>query len=120
MLRPLTTVEKRLILIGLVVAFVVGATTYNALRTYMVWRLSAQVRLLELDVQTLKDQEQARQKAIEQWQAMIERTLFVEPSPKLPPPPRRPSVVEQWQLNRDRELRDRLRALERWRYESER
>ncbi len=32
---------------------------------------------------------------------------------------RRPSIAEGWQKNRDKELRDRIHALEQWRYRTE-
>ncbi len=32
---------------------------------------------------------------------------------------RRPSIVEGWQKNRDKELRDRIHSLEQWRYRTE-
>src|SRR5262245_37284079 len=58
----------------------------------------------------------------EAWRAEFDniyRTLYAPPdtpTPTAPPaPPRKPSTVEIWQLNRDKAISDRLAALEKWR-----
>ena len=58
------------------------------------------------------------------WQSLrdelneIDRTLYAQPPPS-EATPRRPSIVEAWQINRDKELRQRIHELELWRLAAE-
>jgi hypothetical protein len=101
-----------------VVLFLSAVSTYLVLRTRATYKNETEIALLKVEVQTLRQAIENDQSATRVELSEIERTLYGQP-PKATDT-RRPSVLEQWQVNQYKEMQRRLTLLERWRYETER
>jgi hypothetical protein len=84
--------------------------------------LGLELTRLQVQVTGLADRNDLLQREAQERLTVIERTLFGDVVAKLDKPggaaPQ--ARVELWQLNRDRDLRDRLARLEQWRLRTER
>lgn len=100
----------------------------TALMLYWMWYGLQNRERIEILEKQVAAQFRDRVVFAKQVQAQLDgfyRTLYTDPDLKpqviaVIQEPRRPSVVEVWQLNRDKELRTRIERMERWRVEIER
>lgn len=116
MFRPLT--ERRIILTGIATTVFVLLASLVAIRGYAVYRISRDLASLKDDFHAHEVVRKSHDDALRAELDEIQRTLYSMPATP-PPPVRRESAVEQWMLNRDKEIQTRLRALEQWRYRAE-
>ena len=108
------------LLVAFLVVLVVANIGFAGLCVYTLYRVRLEVDLLQLAVEAHVKERQVKDEA---WRAefdTIYRTLYAAPDTTPAAAPRKPSAVEVWQVNRDKELRDRIRALEQWRQRAER
>jgi hypothetical protein len=119
----------RLLALALALYFVVYA-----------WRTRREVEVLKTQVETEKRTQAAIAQSVQDQLDTFYRTLYTDPDVKdlqaeadvaaakvkaaadvaAKKLLRQPSVVELWQRNRDKELRDRIMRVERWRLDVER
>src|SRR5262245_27628105 len=100
---------------ALSVGFLLAVAAVLGLRVFQNRR---EVALLRIEYQAhLKDRAE-KDDAVRQELDTMYRTLYASPVPSTEV--RKPSAVEQWQVNRDKELRERIRQLELWRSRQER
>jgi hypothetical protein len=118
MFRPLTIIEKRLFYIGFVTVLIVALVTLASINRYRLFVVETDYRLLHDRVLSDETARESRWEALRVELDEIERTLYAAPDAP-PPPVRRSSVVEQWMVNNDNELRKRIAALERRLYRLE-
>jgi len=114
MLRPIVVRRIMLWSIEIFMAGMMLALVILAAR--ILYRLDFRTRLLTIELQQEIKTREIKDNALREELDQIYRTLYAPPDTKN----RQQSQVELWQLNRDRELRQRIQRLERWRYESER
>lgn len=127
MFQSITT-ERRVIMLGVIVTSLVVATSLIAIRAWAIYRLTTEQAILQSQFDLMRADLTSKDAAISSRLEAIEQTLYANPSPPMtavtatvvPPMPRRQSSVEQWMYNRDKELQDRVRALELWRLRMER
>lgn len=103
---------------AMLVALVIGYMTYVGLRLHATYVLRTELSLLEAKVDRNAIDAQTIHRHTEGRLDDIERLLFGDVLNSIQKPasrPSKPSAVELWQRNRDRELRARLDALERMR-----
>lgn len=115
MFRPMTRRFGWLIALTFIVIIV---TALLGALTRMVYRINANQVWIMLTLENLAKDRAAKDAEVRNALNDIYRTLYATPEPSATPP-RRPSSVELWQQNRDKELRERLIRLERWRYTME-
>lgn len=102
-------------LAGLAIAFVLLGTTYMLARIRIVQRNSTELVALSAHLEALRMANDANLRDINNRLDEIERVLFGDVVEKLEKRPPGPNRIELWQQNRDKELRDRILRLERWR-----
>lgn len=108
------------LVVAFLVVLIVADVGFAGLCFYTLYRVRLEVGLLQLAVEAHVKERQVKDEA---WRAEFDniyRTLYAPPEKTSAPSPRKPSYVETWQVNRDKELRDRITALERWRQRTER
>jgi hypothetical protein len=96
--------------LAIVASLFVAALTFFLLWAWAVYKLRVEFQVLRHEYTAHLTDREGKDQA---WRAEFDniyRTLYSPPEPT-----RRPSAVELWQINRDKELRDRIRALEQWR-----
>jgi len=96
----------------IIITLLVVAGLALLLWTYTLYRLRVEVSLIHLTIDA-----HLKERAIkdEAWRAEFDRiygTLYEPPTATVE---RKPSAVEVWQINRDKELRARIQRLEEWR-----
>lgn len=105
-------IDTRTIVWGFLFIALCSSGLYLYLRLQAVYRLETQLALMTQTVKAqqaeLADCKEMATKQINELSATIYGPLS-EPS-------RKPSIGERWMRNRDRELRERIRQLELWRY----
>ena len=119
-LRVVRRVRRRAADPLVVVLLLLGAVcaVVGSLWIYTVYRVKVDVELLR---NALEAHVADRQRTDAKWRAefdTIYRTLYSPPTPT--EPTRKPSAVETWQVNRDKELRARIQRLEEWRLQQPR
>jgi len=120
MLRPITPIEKRIIWLGVITVLTVILITLGSINRFRIFHTETGLRLLQDRFTDYKAAQDAKELALRQELDSVEKTLYTAPEVAAAPPPRRPSAVEQWELNRFKAIEDRLRALETYRYRTER
>ncbi len=111
-------VNRRLLLLGAwsitfaACMIVLGTWRYDS------YRSAARVAILELKLKTLIEEQQIKEEALREALNGVYRSLYAVPEVK--ELPRRPLVIEGWQLKRDKDIQERLRLLELWRLRTER
>lgn len=116
MLRPL---GKRDAVAAVIIFVLTVACTYLTFRVRVTYWNETELKLLRQQVESMRQVYVSDRTTLRAELDEVERTLYSQPSATTTII-RRPSVVEQWQINRDKELRDRVVQLERWRYRMER
>lgn len=106
-------------LVALVAILLLTAFLFVSLWARVIYVVRRDERLLQLDIAAYRKDRAAKDAAIRAELDNIYRTLYSPPEVPTPQP-RQPSQVELWQRNRDKELRDRITRLERWRLEQSR
>lgn len=121
MFRPLTPQMRH------VKWFVIGSlwVLAFALVAFWVWwtyKTRVEMEILKRTLDTHLSERVVTDKAMQEQLDAFYRTLYTDPEAKAktPAPIRQPSTVELWQRNRDKELRDRILRMERWRLDMER
>lgn len=113
----------RLIVIGMVVFGLIAGGMYVALRLRATYTNQADVARLQAEVEAFHKLGGDRLRMIEERLESLEQTVYgqLEPAVSQPHPEPRPRVIREppWSLNRDRELRERIRRLEMWRMQQE-
>ena len=109
---------KSVLVAGAATMGFVALFTLAAMRSYAVYKNTADVDLLKGQWQAYLVIQSKKEEALRDELNALEKTVYSPPSPTAPT--RKPSVVEQWQVNRDAEVNKRLKALETWRYRTER
>lgn len=118
MFRSLTVPERRLVCVGAIVVAIVVIVTLASINRFRIFHAETDVRVLKDQFADYKAAQEAKERALRAELDEIARTIYA--SPDTPPPPiRRPSGVEQWSINRDKEIRERIQRLEAWRYRME-
>jgi hypothetical protein len=112
MFRPvIININVRLFQWGLAIILAAALSLWFAQWRYATYRNTTGLAL----VQNMLQAEIARSRVIDDaFRAElkdIQRTLYTEPESKL----RQPSMLEAWSINRDNELRARIKRLEEWR-----
>lgn len=86
------------------------------LRLYASYGLERRVNTLDHDLRTHASYDELVQRDLLNRADTLEKTLFVDVKPKMDAAQKTATlpknVAEVWQINRDRELRDRIRQLE--------
>lgn len=120
MLRSITEnpIRMRVFFWSVIALAITLLSTFIIVRSFMMRQMMIEQGALREKVETLISDQKHQTAAIRDELDAIERTLYSGPTP--PPPERRSSYVEQWMINRNKEIQDRLRALEQWRYRTER
>lgn len=104
---------------------VVTLMAYVGLRLYVGYGVEARERANAQQIEILHNRLESIDRDHTARYNELEAVLFGNIQPKVdqrqaqPAKPRQ-TRIEIWQLNRDKELRERIRQLERWRYEMER
>ena len=81
---------------------------------YSLYRIRVELSTLRVQYDTHVKERVVLDAGITKQLDMLYRTLYA-PIDLPTPQPRQPSAVEVWQVNRDKELRQRLVVLEQWR-----
>lgn len=97
------------------VSFVTLFFVYCYLRVRTVYENQLAVAVLRADVRELEERHSAQIKELEHRADELEKVLYGDVVAKLAKQPPGPTRIEIWQRNRDKELRERLIAIERWR-----
>lgn len=111
MFRPL---GKRDALAAMIIFALVCVLTYLSSRTRATYRNSTELAMLRQEIQTLRQARETDLVVLRGELDDIERTLYAQPTTPTQMT-RRPSSLEQWQINQYREMSQRITALERWR-----
>lgn len=115
--NALTNELNRYAILGLIVSVVMALGTYVFVKVRMVYDLQVAVRALQADVFELQAITDSRDKELAKRLDGLEQEVFgklvytaekAEEAHKIP-------RVQPWQVNRDQELRERIRQLELWR-----
>ena len=106
--------EKRLAgtrtaILGAAVVFLTVFSTYLVTRLQATYALATQMGRLDQRVDAFVRAQETRDQVINDLLMQLSQTVW---APLEATPLRRPSTVEVWQLNRDKELRSRLSSLE--------
>ena len=106
--------------VSVTVAIVIGILFVLALflRLRLVYQTVSELAALKVETTKQAADLDAHRRQMEAELNAIKQTIY-GPMNAAAPPVRRPSVVETWQVNRDRELRSRTNALEAWRLRTE-
>lgn len=109
---------------ALLAALFMGYATYVGLRLKATYGMRTEVALLQQKVDEALTEREAAHAQVNTRLDEIERFLFGEVLASLmttapQPPSERPTPVQLWQRNRDKELRTRLDTLERLRVQNE-
>lgn len=123
----LRSLENKVVYIGLLMMVMVGAFTYTAIRTYAVYRMSTELRLLDVRLQHHLHEHKADEVALRRELDEIEKTLYspvLWPDSSIGKEPakaaaRRQSTMEASFVNSLNELRERVKRLEAFRYRTE-
>lgn len=106
----------RMVLVGCLTAVLLGAVTYVLVRLRVTYRLQSDLSLINAEIRDLHKQLEFYDRNCDVRLSELEREVLGQVTPQPPKLGRTgPSRIELWQRNRDQELRDRIRALERWR-----
>jgi hypothetical protein len=117
--------NMRLMLAAFALLFSVGAVTFVIVRLQAVERLQTENLRLSAEVADLKRQLSMRIESVAGRIAPVEQMVYGTLAPELSvnASPDKPTLVlsapARWQVNRDRELRARILALETWRLKQE-
>jgi hypothetical protein len=106
-------------LVALIVILLLTTLLFIGLWARVIYVVKRDAHLMQLDIAAYRKDRAAKDTAIRVELDNIYRTLYSPPEIATPQP-RQPSQVELWQRNRDKELRDRINRLERWRLEQAR
>ena len=127
MFRPLTKIREirisRLQVVAgvwtaLFVMLVVCSLTVLGVEMYRLYRVRVELATLRVAYDTHVKERAVLDAGITKQLDMLYRTLYA-PIDLPTPQPRQPSAVELWQVNRDKELRDRILRLEQWRLKTQ-
>jgi hypothetical protein len=108
--------ERDGIVLSLLALFIASLVLFIVLREHAVYRMSTDLALLREEVNVMKADAAAHAKVDRKEFDDIYRTLYenIDAIDKNAPAlKRRPSAIEAWSVNRDKELRGRIAALER-------
>jgi len=116
MLRSLNTTLRndpsaRAIFISLAVMMVIGCSLTLGLWRYQTFDNAAAIAALQIKLDAEIDRRKIMETANRGELDGIQRTLYTAPDPKVAL--RKPSAVENWQINRDNELRGTIARMER-------
>jgi hypothetical protein len=94
---------------------------YAGVRVYTSYRNTAQLAILRTEFDEHVKTQRATDKSLQEWIKALDAAIYA-PIPEKPVAPalRKPTAVELWQLNRDKELRERIQRLEQWRLRMDR
>jgi hypothetical protein len=97
-----------------------GFDLYAGLRLHTTYQNSSEIALLRTEFDDHLKTDKVLYAAMQEWLKAIDAALYA-PIPEKPVPAatRKPTAVETWQLNRDKELRERINRLEQWRLRQE-
>jgi len=116
----LRSLGRRDAVAALIIFVLVLLCTYLTLRVRVTYGNETQIVLLRQELLAVKQGIENDRATTRIWEAEIERTLYAQPAQKPEAITRRPSALEQWQINQYKDITRRLTVLERWRYETER
>jgi hypothetical protein len=118
--------ERRIVVTGIVVTSLVLAVTTMAIRSYAIYKLATDQAVLQSKFDTVTIEERTRDDALRKELDAIERTLYTTSLPDpttsnaVAPEGRRETAVESLLYARIKELRDRITVLEQWRMKVDR
>jgi len=116
---PLRTTYR--VMIGIIIGVNVVMGTYIAVSLYAIQQWRVEIAGLQSEIRGLRETDVEIKRAASIRLDVIEHTLFGDVLVKLDTKATAaPNRVETWQLNRDKELRNRLQRLEEWRLKMER
>lgn len=108
--------EWRQVGMALLIIIIIALSFFVIIRIRVTYRLETDLAILRQQItdqtKELADARKEAQKALDDMAVTVYGPLTTLK--------RRPSSVEIWQRNRDKELRDRIHRLEQWRYEDKR
>lgn len=105
---------------ALVTMAMVTVVTIVAMGLYSLYQARVELTVLEVQVRRMALERVQQDEIIRKQLDSLYRTLYNPPEIEKAPEPRKPTYVELWQQNRDKELRERILRLEQWRYRVDR
>lgn len=89
---------------------------YAGARLHTTYRNASELALVHAELRDHLKNDAVLDAALKDWVKALDAAIYA-PIPDKPVPvgTRKPTAVETWQVNRDRELRERLQRLEQWR-----
>lgn len=115
MLRPL---GPREVIASIVIVSLMATSTLLYVRARATYRNETDIAVLRLELRTLRQAIENDNAGVRVELSEIERTLYGQPAAKQTET-RRPSGLEQWQVNRDKRFNDRISDVERRLYRLE-
>jgi hypothetical protein len=107
--------------VGVLIVFQLMFDLYAGLRLHTTYANASNLAILTAEYEAHLRTDQAQHKQMQDWLKTIDAALYA-PIPEKPSPTviRKPTAVETWQVNRDKELRERINRLEQWRLRMDR
>lgn len=107
--------DFRTVLWGFITVALLCGGLFAGIHVRAIYRMESELALTTLKVQTLEQELVACKNLNAKQLGDLETTVYGAPNIEK----RKPTIIEQWSLQRDKELRDRLKQLELWRYRAE-